>query len=377
MGNPKFIVAPMVEQSELPWRILSRRYGAQLCFTPMINAKVFLDENQKSYHESVFSTCSTDRPLIAQFCGNNPEILLKAAQKLQHCCDAIDLNLGCPQGIAKRGHYGSYLQDEWELIETIVKTLNTNLTIPVTCKIRIFPDVEKTLRYAKMLQNAGCKMLTVHGRTREQRGSATGLADWEQIRRVKQELSIPVVANGNILYLDDIQKCLDFTGCDGVMTAEGNLYNPAIFTKTFYSPWQLAKEYLDLCAEFPVPMSIIRSHLFKLYKHVIHNHVELRDKMAFAKTLNEFVEINQNLEDALTNTYGADIEPFSGEFTKNPQGYFDIPSYYCQPYIRKDTGLECSKVEDTNNSQQKHVIDQPSNENQPKRANLVTVESTE
>ena len=199
LGNPKFIVAPMVEQSELPWRVLSRRCGAQLCFTPMINAKVFMDLNQKGYHESVFSTCPTDRPLIVQFCGNNPEIILKAAQKLEHCCDAVDINLGCPQGIAKRGHYGSYLQDEWELIESIVSTLDKNLWVPVTCKIRIFSDVEKTLKYAIMLQAAGCKMLTVHGRTREQPGQITGLADWEQIRSVKKELEIPVVANGNIL----------------------------------------------------------------------------------------------------------------------------------------------------------------------------------
>jgi len=121
-----------------------------------------------------------------QFCGNDPDQILQAAKMLESHCDAVDINLGCPQDIAKRGQYGAFLQDDWDLIYRIskqlshiisitssfpsVNTLHINLSIPVTAKFRVFPTVERTVEYAKMLERAGAQILTCHGRTREQRG---------------------------------------------------------------------------------------------------------------------------------------------------------------------------------------------------------------
>lgn len=133
--------------------------------------------------------------------------MLQAAKLVEDQCDAVDLNLGCPQRIAKRGHYGSFLMEEQDLIFSIgksiffktkfiffifkfifffkVNTLHKYLRVPVVCKIRIFPEFEKTLEYAKMLERAGCQMLTIHGRTREMKGDKQGLADWNVIKRIK------------------------------------------------------------------------------------------------------------------------------------------------------------------------------------------------
>ncbi len=172
-----------------------------------------------------------DRPLFAQFCANNPDELLSAARYVAPFCDAVDLNLGCPQGIARKGKYGAFLQEDQDLIYSLINKLHTELDVPVTAKIRILDTKEKTLAYAQKVLSAGASILTVHGRTRDMKGHKTGLADWKMIRFLRESLPKDTVlfANGNILRKEDIDRCLEETGADAVMSAEGNLYDPSIF----------------------------------------------------------------------------------------------------------------------------------------------------
>lgn len=174
IGCPKYVVAPMVDQSELPFRMLCKRYGAQLMYTPMFHSKIWCQD--ETYRQVQFTTCAEDTPICVQFCANNPEIFVEAAKLLlqmypEHNKNiaTIDLNLGCPQGIAKRGHYGSYLMEEPKLICDMVKAMHAQIDKPISCKIRVFKDVQHTVHYAEQILDAGCQLLTVHGRTRETR----------------------------------------------------------------------------------------------------------------------------------------------------------------------------------------------------------------
>ncbi|TSQ23940.1 tRNA-dihydrouridine(16/17) synthase [NAD(P)(+)]-like [Bagarius yarrelli] len=324
----RFVLAPMVDQSELAWRLLSRRHGVELCYTPMLHAQVFVrDGNYR--RENLYNEVSPeDRPLITQFCANDPEVFVQAALLAQDYCDAIDLNLGCPQMIAKRGHYGVFLQDEWDLLEKMIKLANEKLSVPVTCKIRVFPEVEKTVKYAKMLEKAGCQLLTVHGRTKDQKGALTGVASWEHIKAVREAVNIPVFANGNIQHLSDVQRCMEETGVQGVMTAEGNLHNPALFEGRNPPVWELVEEYLEVVKiHTPSTLSYIRAHLFKLWHHTLQIHQDLREDLAKAKNLGGIEEVNRQLKQRCQ-------EEMEKEESERHHTGLPFPHWICQPYVR-------------------------------------------
>jgi len=361
LGSPKYVVAPMVDQSELAWRKLSRRYGADLAYTPMINAKMYAPAAKKTYRDINFCISQgeegnmEDRPLMVQFCGHDPDMLLTSAKVVEPYCDAVDINLGCPQDIAKKGKYGAFLQDDWDLIYGMINNLHKNLSIPVTAKFRVFPTIEKTVEYAKMLESAGAQIITCHGRTREQRGHNTGLADWAKIKAVKEAVSIPVFANGNILYYSDIERCLEATGADAVMSAEANLYNPTVFapasaasTSTaftydggLYLPHaDLALEYLEIVQGLKTrtPLSAVKGHLFKLMRPGLMKEIDLRDKMGKIKseTVDGYIEVAREMKERMERDAKAAEGKAPEEVIKvDPlTGLTILPHWLAQPYWR-------------------------------------------
>lgn len=250
IGRPKKVVAPMVDHCELAYRMQTRKYGADLVYTQMYNANAFVCSKEI---RASLKLCPEDRPLIVQFAGHDPDMLLQAAQFVDGQCDAVDLNLGCPQGIAKRGRYGAFLMDEVDLLVEIVSTLVKGLSVPVTCKVRIYKDYDRTIHLCEALVNAGASLLTVHGRTREEKGQLVGQVDWATIKRIKEHFAnravpVPIIANGGIECLQDVYRCIETTGADGVMSSEGILENPAMFSKSLNALGELQTQ-LQLTGE--------------------------------------------------------------------------------------------------------------------------------
>jgi len=318
LTNKALVVAPMVDQSDLPFRLLCRKYGSNLCFTPMIHAKMFLDKSlgyRAKFWNLADGTPKEDRPLVAQFCSSDPDALLTAAGMIQHQVDAIDLNCGCPQTIARRGGYGAFLLENEAVLLNVVRTLSSQLDIPITVKVRLLPSgVEDSLKLYQKLVEAGASMITLHGRNRFQKGQETGKANWDAIARVVETIGeqVPVLANGSIANLKDVKDCLRHTNTDGIMSSEAVLEYPAMFLgEQVLDPYKrtigriaLVNEFLDICEKYPPNkggqgsgLKCIRVHLHRMLHADLQDDSELRKKLVFAKDIAAIRNIVHKLEE--------------------------------------------------------------------------------
>eukprot|EP00397_Hematodinium_sp_SG-2012_P050078 GEMP01058039.1.p1 GENE.GEMP01058039.1~~GEMP01058039.1.p1 ORF type:complete len:404 (+),score=73.87 GEMP01058039.1:147-1358(+) len=295
IGKPKHICSPMVDQSELAFRMLTRQYGVDLAYTPMFHSRLFSE--QAKYREKQFSTCPGDDPLIVQFCGDDPQTILNAAKYVETQCSAVDINLGCPQGIARKGHYGSFLLTETDLLVDIVSTLNKHLAVPVTVKMRkVSRDLQDTLKLCYALQGAGASAICIHGRTKEEKGQSVGLVDWESCKIIKQRMEIPVFVNGGIETYDDVVACFQATGCDAVMSSEALLETPSLFSNTPVSQDQLTLEYLDYCEKYNcLDKKHVKSHLFRFLYAGLQYNTDLRSELGQSRTFDEMRKVATTL----------------------------------------------------------------------------------
>ncbi|KAB7494216.1 tRNA-dihydrouridine(20a/20b) synthase [NAD(P)+]-like [Armadillidium nasatum] len=253
------VSAPMVRYSKLAFRNLVRKYGCDLCFTPMIVADSFI--KSKNARDNDFTYCKSDRPLIVQFASSNAENFRHAAELVYPYSDGVDLNCGCPQRWAIQEGYGACLINKPELVSDIIhQTRNAicDSEFSVSLKIRIHNDTKRTVDFARQMESAGLTFLSVHGRTKEQRSEPV---NYEAISLIKSSINIPVIANGDIKTLNEAEHIKKLTNVDGVMCARGLLANPSLFSGTEFTTLDCVKDWIKIAIETGTPFTCFHNHL--------------------------------------------------------------------------------------------------------------------
>ena len=230
------ILAPMAGVNDLPFRIICKKYGNPgLVCNEMVSAKAICYNDEKT--KSMLVTNDQERPISMQIFGHEPDSMGQAVEEICKVAVIIDINFGCPAPKVVKNGDGSKLLENIELIGEIVKAVVEKSNRPVTAKIRKGWSNENivAVEVAKVIEAAGAKMIAVHGRTRNE--FYTGKADWDIIKEVKNNVSIPVIGNGDIFSAQDAKAMFEQTGCDGIMIGRGALGNPWIFREI--------KEYIE------------------------------------------------------------------------------------------------------------------------------------
>lgn len=220
------ILSPLAGVSDLPFRLLNRKFGASLAFVEMLNVRSLSYKSKKT--ERMLITSTQDRPLGVQLLGKEQKFILRALDILKaYTFDILDFNAACPaKKVVRRGEGASLLQHPKEL-KKLLSLLVKNVSVPVTVKIRAGWNSDTAQEVALQAEDAGIDALFIHGRTKEQ--GYHGRVDYDAIRKVKKALRIPVIASGDILSPELAGKMFDETGCDAIAVARGCLGNPWIF----------------------------------------------------------------------------------------------------------------------------------------------------
>ncbi len=257
-------LAPMAGVADRAFRELCMGYGASYCIGEMASAKGLVLGDRKS--DELIVTAPQERPMAIQLFGDDPQIIAQAAEKsLRFTPDIIDINMGCPTPKITGNGTGSALMKKPQLCGEIVRAVSAVAgDIPVTVKMRLGWDSESMnfLDVARICEEAGCKAISLHARTRAQMYAPS--ADWSKIAELKKNVSVPVIGNGDIFCADDAMRMLEQTGCDMVMVGRGALGNPWIF--------RAINSLYNHSAPLPEPgiyekMLVMKKHIDKLVEY--------------------------------------------------------------------------------------------------------------
>ncbi len=292
------ILSPMAGFSDMPFRLICREYGSAMSYTEFVPAEAILFGVKKTLRMLSFDP--SERPVVFQFFGNDEVNLEEAARRLEALGpDIIDLNMGCSvKNVSGRGAGAGLLRDPAK-IGRIFARLTRAVSVPVTGKIRIgWDDTTRNYReVAHVLEDSGASLIAVHGRTKEQ--MYQGQADWDAIAEVKQVVKIPVVGNGDVRSIADIERIKRHTGCDAVMIGRAAIGNPWIFQRrdrvdvSFADQAALVRRHLALMLEFygrERGLILFRKHVVK-YVRRVHGAADLHLRMVTCEEADQFIDL--------------------------------------------------------------------------------------
>lgn len=291
------ILAPMAGVTDSGFRKICKKYGADITVSEMVSSKGLYYNDKKSIELLNYSLDET--PIIIQIFGHEPECLKKAAEFVTANYNpiAIDINMGCPAPKIFGNGDGCALMLNLDLAYSLIDAVKQNTNLPVSVKFRsgVNENCINAVEFAKMCENAKADYITVHGRTREQFYS--GKSDSEIIKQVIENVSIPVVANGDILTCDDVLKFKNM-GAHSFMIGRGALGNPQIFNKiksnqTNADAFDIAQEHLEFMLQSKpelIAVKEFRKHLLWYFKGV-RNAAEYKRKASSVNTYSECLKL--------------------------------------------------------------------------------------
>ena len=299
------VLAPMAGVTDLPFRLLCRKLGAAMAVSEMVTSKPELWSNKKTQTRIVHS--GEPGPISIQIAGTDPDLMAKAAQfNVRHGAQIIDINMGCPAKKVCNVQAGSALLKNETLVGEILRAVVNAVDVPVTLKIRNGWNKknQNALTIAEIAQEAGIKALAIHGRTRE--CAYSGEAKYELIKQIKEQINIPIIANGDIDSVEKANFVLQYTRADAVMVGRAAQSNPWIFREINY--------FLDKGkllsnpdkAEVGVELLQLLNGIYGLYgfeygtrvarKHIRSMIYPMSDGPLFWKNINKIKDANRQYE---------------------------------------------------------------------------------